>query len=203
MSEAKETVYVILGLDSEGKAHASRFPASEREAVERAAGLMALSLLAVSDPAMMPTVFELPEGRIYATGRGLVPFVKRELYDRLVALLPPAAVAPEVPAEPAPTEAVPETAPETAPVADPPPAVEPSPPAAPPDHWAAIQVGSVVLVNQVESDNGWWTCEVLSIGKDPGRLKVRWKESPEEPSFFVNRAAVAIMPGGVTPPKRK
>src|SRR5665213_1822077 len=78
---------VLLGKDNGGKFHASRFPSDQAEAALRAARLMKLRALKVTDAELDAAVQQLPEGKIYATGRGLVPFVKRELYDRFAALL--------------------------------------------------------------------------------------------------------------------
>src|SRR5665213_1440729 len=59
---------VLLGKDNGGKFHASRFPSDQAEAALRAARLMKLRALKVTDAELDAAVQQLPEGKIYATG---------------------------------------------------------------------------------------------------------------------------------------
>lgn len=192
-----EAIHLVLGLDGDGKSRAARFPATEAKAARRAAKLMGFGIVEVTDEAMLALSEGIPQGRIYATGRALVPYVKRELYDKLLALLPEDLAPAAAPAEPAPPEpAAPEVAEAAASPAEP-----PAPVFA--DHWAAIEVGSVVLALDKTTDDGYWACEILEVGKDPNKLKAKWVNYPEEGTFPVDRRAVAVFQSGVAPANRK
>jgi hypothetical protein len=44
-----------------------------------------LKVLASNDPKVAEIAARLPVGRVHATGRTFVPFIRRDLYDKLVA----------------------------------------------------------------------------------------------------------------------
>jgi hypothetical protein len=72
-------------LDADGKPHV--FDDRDAEPVAKAARLMGFRAVRVNDAKLKQVASELPKGRLFATGRGLVPFVKRTLYDKLAALI--------------------------------------------------------------------------------------------------------------------
>src|SRR4051794_33314001 len=76
MSE-KVPILVVLGLDVDGKPHASRFEERDAAFVVRAAELMRFHVVRVpADNAELTGIAEkLPVGKIFATGRAFVPFV--------------------------------------------------------------------------------------------------------------------------------
>lgn len=79
---------VVLGRDDRGKPHASWFDEAQQIAARRAATLMDMQALPVSDDAVRGLAARLPQGRVFDSGKAFVPFVKGDLYDELVAHLP-------------------------------------------------------------------------------------------------------------------
>ncbi len=74
---------IVYGVDADKKPHAARFIASQPELVAKAADLMGLTLHEVSSPAVEALADLLPNGRLYATGNGFVPPIRKDLYEQL------------------------------------------------------------------------------------------------------------------------
>ena len=86
MSE-KIPILVVLGIDVDGKPHASRFEDRDAPFVERAAEVMGFQVVRVSpDHPLHAIADELPLGKIFASGRAFVPFVGRLMFDKLAAV---------------------------------------------------------------------------------------------------------------------
>lgn len=77
---------VLFGNDGSGKPRAAWFDAADAEAAMTAAADMRLRALPLTDNAGRDLAGKLARGRILPSGRALVPFAKRDLYARLVAL---------------------------------------------------------------------------------------------------------------------
>lgn len=75
-SPQEPAALVVFGRDDGGKAHASRFGESDQGAAIKAAHLMGFQALAVEQPAVRDIADGLPEGRVFESGKGFVPFVK-------------------------------------------------------------------------------------------------------------------------------
>ena len=76
------TGVILLGL-MKGRAHAAYFPPDAVPLATKAAGLMGLHVLPLRDePEYRDLVGRVAQGRIFATGRGFVPFVKAGTYKR-------------------------------------------------------------------------------------------------------------------------
>ena len=75
---------IVLGRDNEGKARAARFPASQANLVAKAAKAMNLTVCTAEGAALAELAKKLPSGRLYATGRGFVPSVERNLYSKIL-----------------------------------------------------------------------------------------------------------------------
>jgi hypothetical protein len=76
---------VLFGIDSRGKPKAARFGKQHAGLALKAATQLQLNVLAGNDPKIADLAGQLPVGRVHATGRTFVPFIRRDLYDRLVA----------------------------------------------------------------------------------------------------------------------
>src|SRR5947207_12352109 len=174
-------ILVVLGIDIEGKPHASRFAEHDAPFVQRAAELMGFHVIRFPpDNAELHGIAAgLPLGKIFATGRAFVPFVSRSAFDKLATLVEggvtiearaAAGVALVYPlADMFTTEAV-NTADRL---------------------WAKIEVGTVVLAAQPDIYGpGWWEGIVVSIDGDD--LTLRWMEAPAEKSFRASRRNVAL-----------
>jgi hypothetical protein len=177
----KAPILVVLGIDIERKPHASRFAGRDAPFVQRAAELMGFHVVRVPpDNAELYAIAKgLPLGKIFATGRGFVPFVSRSAFDKLATLVEggitaraPRAIGAKQPGPPA---AIFE--PEAVNTAD--------------TLWAKIEVGTVVLAAQPEVwGPGWWEGIVVSIDGD--NLTLRWMETPAEEPFQSSRRDVAL-----------
>ena len=87
---------ILFGRDERQRPHASRFAAGEKANAERAAGLMGMHVLEISDDTHQSLAAGLPQGRLFGSGKAFVPFVKAEVFDRLVAAAGLPDVAPPV-----------------------------------------------------------------------------------------------------------
>jgi hypothetical protein len=77
-------VYVLLGADEYAKPRAARFSAEDPELLAKAAASMSLRLVEVTDPEVAEIAATLPAGRLHANGKGLVPYIKGDLYSELL-----------------------------------------------------------------------------------------------------------------------
>ena len=177
----KVPILVVLGIDIDGKPHASRFAEHDAPFVQRAAELMGFHVVRVPpDKTELHGVAKgLPLGKIFATGRAFVPFVRRSAFDKLATLVEggvtieaqaAAGVDPVYPlADMFTTEAV-----NTADAL-----------------WSKIEVGTIVLAAQPDIYGpGWWEGTVVSIDGDD--LMLRWMEAPAEKPFRASRRNVAL-----------
>jgi len=187
--EAREApTLIVFGLDDTKRPHASAFPAHEADLAEKAAGLMGMTALRLATDAQKALAAKLPKGRVFASGRAFVPFVRAGLYEAIAA-------AAGVLAETAPSACA---ASADSPKADAG-AVAPAgvagvaKPATPPQPagWADIRVGSVVLAT-AGPDQGWYESEVIEILED--LMKLRWRSWPEEPVFARRFSQVGLLP---------
>ena len=183
------TVLVVLGIDAENKPHASKFAATDRAVVLRAAGLMAYRVLELGTDEVGKLNSSIPDGKVFATGKAFVPFVRRELYDQLAiklgtdAEIAATAQPPATPAKAGSSQQVAKA-----------PAKPDAPTLTPP--WSEFAVGSTVLARDDENES-WFEAVIVSIADDdPNVLRLRWRDYPGERQFAMHRGRVgAIGPG--------
>ncbi|WP_342152262.1 hypothetical protein [Methylorubrum sp. SB2] len=77
---------VLFGRDGGGKPRAAWFDAADAEAATTAGTTMRLHALPLANAVGRDLAGQLARGRVLPSGRALVPFAKRDLYARLVAL---------------------------------------------------------------------------------------------------------------------
>jgi len=200
-----QRVIVVLGVDAERKPHASSFTEADAVAAARAAQLMGFYAVRVEDEGLRQLAASLPAGKIFVTGRGLVPFVKRDVYDKLAGLIGTASeLKPEGDGDAAsePTAAGREPDSDTARDAPKPDAAidaaaEPEAKAEPaPDPWSAITVGSTVLAESPYDDEGWYEALVTAVSADGQILSMRWRDYPSVPLASTQRSKVAVIGPG-------
>ena len=180
MSE-KVPIIVVLGIDVDGRTHASRFEERDAPFVQRAAELMGFHVVRVppENDELHAVAEKLPLGKIFATGRAFVPFVGRSAFDKLAALveggvtIEARATSGAEPVYPLrdmfTTEAI-----DTADAL-----------------WSKIEVGTMVLATQPDVYGpGWWEGVVVGINGDD--LTVRWTDEPDEDPVKVSRRDVAL-----------
>ena len=164
---------ILFAKDESGKAHASWFGAADAELAERAAGLMRYQVLRVNSPDMVAKALELAAGRVYASGRGFVPFAKMAAYEALCAF--PGAFAPPPPPEPQP---------------EPPLAVTGTP-----QRWEDLQVGSLVLAS-TGPDDGWFEA-VVAEARGDAIFVLRWQGWPDHDPFVRRADGLALLPAAI------
>jgi len=181
---------IVLGRDDSAKAHASYFTADQTLSARAAAAAMGLMVLPVTTDEQRTLADQLPAGKIFASGKAFVPFVKAALYDQLVSHVP-------LKDQVRPLRLVkPEVA--TAEVEGGGSAPEPSqaprggktPPLSMPADWSGIVPGSVVLATE-GLDDGWWAAVVTNINGHLANLK--WRDYPEQASVVRPVTELALL----------
>ena len=89
----QKQVIVVFGLDKNDRPRAATFDPEDAEVAARAAALMGLSVgRAESRLAIVMARENLPAGKIFRSGKALVPLVKWGLYEKLCRVLTPLTV---------------------------------------------------------------------------------------------------------------
>ena len=156
---------IVLGLGEQGKPQAARFPASQADLATKAAKAMNLMVGKAEGAALAELAGKLPTGRLYATGRGFVPPVRRNLYDKLVEQLKLAGQQ-----VPGPTDV----------------SVPPAPGL--PASWDKIEVGQMVIA----AEGLPWFAAIV-VARDGDMLTLKWRDYPQEAHAIRHASAVALM----------
>lgn len=147
---------------------------------------MGMRTLAIETDEHRALAAQLPQGRVFASGKGFVPFVKKGLYDRLSTLAGPATAA---------SDTLKAARPDGT-------AQRPGGDVAAEEHrptdWTSIIAGSTVLVHGGGED-GWFEAKVVEV-KTENLLVLRWRDWPELPVLVRTLAHVALLsPAEPTP----
>lgn len=190
--EVAPAALVLFGLDDRGKAHAAWFTQNDAEAGTTAAEAMGMFALPVENDAVQALAGQVPQGKIFASGKAFVPFVKASLYDELVMHLP------EDKREQArqPVSASGGKASSNGYAVAPGAADGRGAGAATVQHdfpadWSKIKVGSVVLASEGRED-GWYEADVLEALQN-NRYKLRWHDWPDLPKFERTLTEIALL----------
>jgi hypothetical protein len=155
--------YVLFGGDEFGKPRAAKFAADDKELLAKAAEALHLRLVEVTTPGMAALAAKLPTGRLHATGGGLVPHVKDDLYLDLVAEN----------------------------LVDGPSTPRPNPIARDvPGSWDEIAPGHLVIAKESQ-ECGWWEATVVERNGD--LVTLRYRDYPHCPAIVRHRSAVALI----------
>ena len=187
---SEQSDIVLFGLDETGKPRAARFSSEHTDLAAKAAGLMNLTICYVNSAELATIAQQLPAGRIHANGRGLVPNVRRDLYDKLIEATRPATnTGSDTQGTGKPADNPTET---SAPNSDP---ASPTPSVAQgyPRDWDDISVGHLVIARE-GAVSGWWEAVVVDRAGD--LLTLRWRDFPGYPKFVQHRTAVALLKPG-------
>jgi hypothetical protein len=174
----KVPIIVVLGIDVDGRAHASRFEERDAPFVERGAELMGFHVIRVArdNDELCDIAAKLPLGKIFATGRAFVPFVSRSAFDRLATMVE-GGVTTRAPQAISAHQAAKMLQAEADDTAD--------------ALWAKVEVGTVVLAAQPDLYGpGWW--EGVVVGVDGDDLTLRWMDDPELEPFHLSRRDIAL-----------
>jgi hypothetical protein len=124
---------------------------------------MFLRLVQVTDPEVAEIAALLPAGRLHANGKGLVPYIKGDLYNELLC----ATLANQAP--------------------------EPNPDPAPQDlprTWDEIAPGHLVIARET-LEVGWW--EAVVVERTGDLVTVRYRDYPQYPPMVRHRSAIALI----------
>jgi hypothetical protein len=167
---------VLFGIDSRGKPKGARFGAAFAGLAIKAASQLQLRVLPSNDPKVAELATRLPVGRVYATGRTFVLFIRRDLYDKLLAATSNGNAEPTRPPAGGSSGAPGSTS-------------GGSPPNLP-RNWQEIAVGHLVIA-QESLEEGWWEAIVLERNGD--MLTLRWRDYPKQAKCVRHRDTVALI----------
>jgi hypothetical protein len=155
---------VVFGLDSNWRPHAAWFPHTQADQARAAAKQLRLNVIEIANGTAAELVTKLPAGQIHAAGPAMVPPVREDLYEKVVATINPRGEAGQDPGAPVVTD-LPET-------------------------WAAIKPGHLVLA-QDSLVGGWY--EAIVMGRTGDKVTLRSRDYPGFPNFTVPVKAVALV----------
>jgi hypothetical protein len=156
-------VYVLFGADEYAKPRAARFTGEASELLAKAAASMYLRLVEVTEPDVAEIAAKLPAGRLHANGKGLVPYVKGDLYNELLF----ATLATEL------VKANPDPAPQDL-----------------PRTWDGLVPGHLVIARET-LEVGWW--EAIVIERTGDLVTVKYRDYPQYPPMVRHRSAIALI----------
>jgi hypothetical protein len=171
----KETDSILYGIDTRGKPKAARFRKEHAGLAIRAARQLQLNVLVSKDPKVAEIAARLPVGRIHATGRTFVPFVRRDLYDKLLAAAANGNPDPSSPRNGS-SGASASTPGGSAPHL--------------PQTWQSIGVGDLVVANDSRED-GWY--EAIVVEQNGEMLTLRWRDYPRERRIVRHRLRLGLL----------
>jgi hypothetical protein len=167
---------ILFGSDDADKPRAAIFDEPQAEVAIAAAGRMGLRVLKLATAEQRDFAVELPAGRIHANGRGFVPFIRKDLYARLVELAERA---------PAPEQQPGEAGAQAEPAAN-----VPGPSGRFPRTWDEIDVGHLVIAQESPAD-GWF--EAIVIAKEDDLFTLRWRDYPRQKNVVRHRLTLALL----------
>ena len=178
------TPLVLFGIDSRGKPKAARFRKEHAGLAVKAASQLQLQVLAGNDSKVAEIAARLPVGRVHATGRTFVPFIRRELYEQLLAAAGDGnpGQPPGPPASGASGNAAGSRPPGSSPKL--------------PRNWQEIGVGDLVLAQQ-DTEDGWYDTIVVEVAND--MFTLRWRDSPRARRFACHRLRLGLLYPGPKP----
>lgn len=75
-----DTAVIVSGHDEAGRPRASAFSQSEANLATKAAELMGMQVLRIDSGEEHALARKLPRGRVFASGKALVPYARASLY---------------------------------------------------------------------------------------------------------------------------
>ena len=172
---------VLFGIDSRGKPKAARFRKEHANLALKAATQLQLTVLASNDPKVAEIAARLPVGRVHATGRMFVPFIRHDLYDKLLAAAADGNGHPTRPPNGS-SGASGSTPGGSAPHL--------------PRNWQQIGVGDLVVA-QEGPEEGWYEAIVVEAVGD--MLTLRWRDYPRERRIVRHRLRLGLLYPGPRP----
>jgi hypothetical protein len=180
-TSACPTPLVLFGIDSRGKPKAARFGKQHAGLALKAATQLQMQVLAGNDPKIADLAAQLPVGRVHATGRTFVPFIRRDLYDQLLAAAGNGTVHTSSSSSGS-SGASGSTPGGSAPRL--------------PRNWHEIGIGDLVLFQDCLED-GWYEAFVVEAVGD--MFTLRWRDYPRQRRFARHRLRLGLLYPGPKP----
>lgn len=202
-------VLVLFGMDEGEKPRAATFDETQAEAALKLATSMDLKVLKIENLDQAVIARQLPVGRLYMGGKGMVPYIRQDLYAK-IAKLSGATQPSEVHVQGAATSGSASdlapaaqagveneaTAAETASTGGAETSGRESATPAPqtpikglPSSWSDIEVGHLVIAQESVED-GWW--EAIVLEREQDLFTLRWRDFPKFPKFVRHRLSIAL-----------
>jgi hypothetical protein len=172
---------ILVGLDDQGKPHASWFEEEQADAAAVAADLMGFVIIDIQGDELAAIASGLPKGKLFESGKAFVPFVKRTVYDQLAAHLDDdylTSAAARVAAAQAAANSY----------AD---AKKVEMPPRLPDDWSKLLVGDLVL-SLDDPDEGWFEAIIVEV-MGGNTFRLRWRDYPDLPEFSRGVLELALL----------
>lgn len=167
---------LIVGLDDKGKPHAAKFDFSQSEAVRKAAALMDFRTALPKGEEGAALADRLPPGKLFAAGKGMVPFCKLATYEQLMKAMELEPEGPKLTSAPSKSSHKTDQNAQSQP-------------------WADLKVGDTVIAPEKKPrEEGFWRATVVGVSKGGSELKLRWLDGDQkQPAFTLSRRAVALL----------
>ena len=163
-----EPAVIVFGFNAYRIPQAAWFPHDEADLATRAARLMGLRALKITDDVHRELATRLRRGQVYASDPTFAPAANREVFDELGKLAGPVGAPSSAEIIAGPNEA-----------------------ASRPATWEAIAIGSVVLAH-LAHDEGWW--EAIVLGAKDGKLVLRWRDYARKPGLTRAPSELGLLP---------
>jgi len=182
VAEGITAKYILVGLDDQGKPHASWFGEEDGDAAAVAADLMDMAIIDIANEELEAIAAKLPRGKLFESGKAFVPFVKRTVYDQLAKYFDEEFMASTA----ARVEAAQATAAEGYAKAS-----KGEVPPRQPEDWSKLMVGDLVLATD-NPEEGWFAAQVIEVAADE-QLRLRWRDYADLPDFTRGITDIALL----------
>lgn len=187
---------VVHGLDETGRPKAGTFKKDQATLANSAAAMLRLKVLIVKTTEQAAVAAKLPSGKLYSNGKSFVPFVRRDLYAKLVALASGKTKAgsttrpnaSKVYATARKKDAT--KASERADNGGQKTNVSGAPADVLPRSWDEVKPGHLVLA-QESAEDGWW--EAIVTQREGDALTLRWRDFSKYPAFKRHISTVGLV----------
>jgi hypothetical protein len=175
--------FFAFGIDDNGKPRGARFAEFNERALNFINELKLTGVFPAS-PAFAEIAAKLPQGRLYSSGKGFIPNVRRDLIEKLETALtvPGDESRTHKPAAPPDGRSDETTIRTISPITS-----------SLPQSWESVGVGHVVLIHESPAD-GWWEATVEA--RDLEILTLRFRDYPRQPKFQRHISQVALINPG-------
>lgn len=170
-------IIIVYGPSEDGRPRAGRFTNKDVSAAIKAAAAMEMKVFEAKDDHGRALAAKMPAGRLSKTGRGFVPYIRKELHEQLLTLVPKGDAKPTRY-----VAAVTKT--DTATIKSP----------KLPLGWDKIEPGTLVIAQDDDPRDGWWQAVVVEAKGT--MITLRWQNRTERKPFTRHRYNVALINPG-------